>query len=391
MIFDCVEMTGGVCITPTGGISPCCCTSKNTASITNVSNINAAIKNDNLKRMIAQSNLGIPPLECNSCVEREQANFISRRIKYRTMFDGVVGDIFNDKIVHMDISLSNLCNQKCIMCNSAFSSRWVATDTKFLGDSRYVYRNPNRNQQSLIPGNWSLSYDQIDQIISLITEHTKFIEFKGGEPFYDKKLEYFIRAAIQKNKNIKFSVTTNGTVANPDILAYINSLNNITIAISLDDINDNYTKIRDYEFSKFVESFEFWVEHLSPSHRLHVNPTILKYNVDRMQILYEWIGTVAHKFNRRININFSQIVSSPQSLIAFMAGEEKLLNGIEQLHYIRTDPMQFASWSQYTSNIDYLIAFLENQVLFAKEFPVGKFHENIIKEDFLLKARDGLA
>lgn len=350
--FKCRAITKGLCVTATGKINPCCIIHEDVAIVSDNLNLSSVMVNDNWQRMIEQEKLGVAPAECSTCIHKESLGAISRRLK----LNGAARQRNDaDRFVEqLDISLSNLCNQKCIMCSGDFSSRWHP--------SMDAYRKAFPDKQFKLKSNWALTYEQIDQILEKVDERTGQIEIKGGEPTYDKKLEYFIQGAIKKNANIKFILVTNGTRFDADRIAFFNSVSNLTICVSIDAIGDTYSFIRGFDFDTFASSFDLIVKELSRKHMIMVNPTVMTYNVDCIQDLYEWISNVSIKYDRRIMISFSQVVTSVRFLMPDCTDPARVRAGIEQLRYIRSDPMKYAYWNNYSARIDFIIQYLEKSL-----------------------------
>jgi len=97
----------------------------------------------------------------------------------------------------------------------------------------------------------TLSFEQCDQIIEFIYEKSNKnninIWWFGGEPLlaFDK-LKYINDGLIKKGLIISSRITTNGSLITDDVINYSikNGINSFQITI--DDIGDNYNKIKNY-------------------------------------------------------------------------------------------------------------------------------------------------
>ena len=361
MTFHCELLRHAVCVTASGGISPCCATRKNTELLTQESNILNKIHNPLWSEMITAGDAGIAHENCMSCVKKEEMGAASRRTKLNPHVSKIKtthGIPDNScEILAMDISISNTCNQKCIMCSSQFSSAWLQADLANKKNPIYAKARGNIRYE-----NWSLTYEQIDQIVSLITPNTALIEIKGGEPLYDKKFDYLVREACLKNSNIKVMIATNGSHFTDHTLELLNSIKHLTVCVSIDAINDKYPMIRVFNFNKFQKSFETAVSNLNRQHTIIVNPTVMKYNLTEIRTLYEWVGNISKKYNREINLNFAQVVTNVQCMSASYGTKDEIYQSIDQFNYIRNDPLGFCNWSGYTTRIDSIIAFLTSSL-----------------------------
>ena len=104
--------------------------------------------------LLRQKMLDNEPIEnCQVCYDREKLNFVSLRQELNEFYN-------EDKKIELkglEVMLSNICNFKCVTCNSTYSSRW--------------------NNKEIVT-----SYDFVKKIK---TDHVEKIVFAGGEPFLD--------------------------------------------------------------------------------------------------------------------------------------------------------------------------------------------------------------
>ncbi len=131
----------------------------------------------------------------------------------------------NNFPVSIDFQISNKCNLQCIMC-SGENSGLVRKNI----ENKTPYDNP---------------YDEsfVKQLSPFIKK-LKEMSFTGGEPFIIDIYYKIWDEIIKENKEIKISVTTNGTVLNNKVKYYLEKLK-FNITISLDSINkENFESIR---------------------------------------------------------------------------------------------------------------------------------------------------
>ena len=360
----CTMLKHGLCVTAYGAVNPCCATFYDVEKITKETNIVDLVSDPNWQKLGTNEDNNIPNGFCYGCGYREEKyNYSTRRKRmnseYYNYYDRYLRNQNKKSFVHMDISFGNTCNQKCIMCNSNFSNKWLVDDIELLNiipkkDLVKLYRN------NLLLKNWSLTYDQIDQIISLIDEHTQTIEFKGGEPLYDKRFRYFVEKASDKNPKSKIIVTTNLTKLSDETLKFMNSIDNFLISVSIDSVGDTYKWIRDYDFAPVEENFKKLVSGLDRKHRIFLNHTAMKYNIDKISILYNWARDISKENNNRpIYFNFTQMVTSPTPLSPRFASKDSLLSGLAQLKSIKNNPEDFSFWSEFNNRIDILINYIQ--------------------------------
>lgn len=328
----CSAIHHGFCITAYGAINPCCATRGDLAKLSEVNSLqnfwynSKQLEDMRQKELTSDEWLDI----CKGCEYKATQGLKNRKDKFKNWYniDRTFTEDNKYDVVHMDISFGNSCNQQCVMCNSNFSSQWLEDDlysTKHLP----VIRNQNKLQLK----NWSISYDQLDQIVKLVSSKTKKIEIKGGEPLYDKRFEYFVYKVLEVNDNVMFNVNTNGTHFTMKSIEMLNNIKKIHIDVSFDGINKIYEWIRGSEWKKSEDNFKRYLENCK--HTCNINYTTSIYNLDHIKEFYEWLINVGTIYNKTIPINFVQVVTNPVAISPMFAKKDRILDAISQLDAIR--------------------------------------------------------
>jgi molybdenum cofactor biosynthesis enzyme MoaA len=379
----CSAVHHGLCITAYGAVNPCC-SSSDFVHINDIENIhdyfyNGKILNDARKVEYSDQWLN----ECFSCRTKGEKGIVSRKDKMQQWYP-YANESFTEKntyaIIHMDISFGNSCNQKCIMCNSRFSSQWLKDDIEMIENAPYI-RNWKTNY---IPKNWSISYEHLDQIVDLVTEHTQKIEIKGGEPLYDKRFSYFIEKVIEKNPNIKISTNTNGTHFNDKNIEMLNKIKNINIDVSFDGTGKVFEWIRNWSWDDAVENFHRCLKEVK--HHPNLNYTTMVYNVDHFEEFYNWAAKISHQYGKGITCNFTQVVTSPKFLSPEYASKERLRSGLSQIEKIIQDPEGICTHSKiFKPRLEVLHNFIK--LSYDKTFS-NDFYQNFEKtHDYMVNVK----
>jgi radical SAM protein with 4Fe4S-binding SPASM domain len=166
--------------------------------------------------------------ECNYCYAKEDVGSGSAR-KYHNQQWHVsnptaVIEKFNP--VYLDIRLNNICNLKCRMCSSYFSSAILAEENKLFDV---------KNKKSILtPQQRTIALDEILEYAC----YAEKIYFAGGEPLLCKEHYDILQQLIDcKNTNLKITYNTNFTTLqyqNFNVLELWKKFSNITIGASLD-------------------------------------------------------------------------------------------------------------------------------------------------------------
>ena len=374
----CILQKNGLCITSNGKANPCCF-SGDFLSISSDTNIASMFNSDQWNTM-AMGDWKEQDI-CKYCLyfESDKMSY-SRRHQANTMYNDLSNNdiIDTDKkkpIVFLDISFSNLCNQKCIMCNSKHSTRWLTDDLKF----NKTNSNLNKDRGILDDiKSQTLSDKQIDQLIDLIDERTHIITLKGGEPTMDSRMIDFISRANKKNPLARIQIITNGSIFNRDLVKSLNSIKNVTMMISIDGVGDTYSFIRDSDWNKTADSFEKYVRTLSSNHSILVLYTLSRYNLDSLKDTQNWLNLLRRKYNRVVNLSIT-VVTDPKCLQVRYAGEEKLTLAIKHMEEILTDPLvNHTDRSWVNSNKIFLQSCLNNLPTDEEQINADKLSDMLI-------------
>lgn len=169
---------------------------------------------------------------CNSCYKMDGYAQTSREHHNRIFahkFDEIVtktnsdGSLNDFNLSYFDIRFSNICNMKCRMCNSDYSSQWA----KEVG-------NP------IINGNDVFLKEVLDTIDTL-----ELAYFAGGEPLITDQHYVLLEELIRKNKDIPLIYSTNASTIkykNKNLLDLWKHFSSIELRVSM----DHYGKKAEY-------------------------------------------------------------------------------------------------------------------------------------------------
>lgn len=375
----CSAVHHGLCITAYGAVNPCCATTQDFSNLENTSNLVDYFYND--VELEKARKIEIETEEwleaCKGCEIKSKSGLVSRKDKFSNWYRFVNPKWTAEnkhEILHMDISFGNSCNQKCIMCNSNFSSQWLDDDLEMKETAPYI-----RNWNGLKLKNWSLTYEYLDQIALLVTDKTQKIEIKGGEPLYDKRFEYFVLKVLEVNENVMFNVNTNGTHFSMKNIEMLNKIKNINIDISFDGINKIYEWIRGTEWKKSEENFQTYLQHCK--HSCNLNYTTSMYNIDHFEIFYNWAADLSEKYKKAVPCLFTQVVMTPSFQQIMYADKKRIHQGLEQIERIKHDPRGTqSSTNLFRPRLEIIQKYLENQLSKTADINIfEKAHNHFVK------------
>lgn len=230
---------------------------------------------------------------CNQCWQLEQQGQQSRRQQENTFLDYKIDRdierIRNDCIEGKNTTLmyqvmtSNLCNQACVSCNSAFSSRWRDLEPRM----------------DIIP---KPLYEIHPERLTIDYAHAKKIALLGGEPMFDAKtfeiLERLIKAG---NTDCFVGFVTNGSIQlNTKQLEVLSKFSDLNICISIDGIESRFEYMRwpaKWEaLLKNIEQYRSVCEvsvsyTISSLNAIYYNETVAWFNSQNLKFTHNVVST----------------------------------------------------------------------------------------------------
>jgi radical SAM protein with 4Fe4S-binding SPASM domain len=184
--------------TPSGKVMPCCIAvdTKGTFGNTKTERLNEVINSQGMKELRVNMIKGERDSTCKQCHVVEDQGIHSFRQSMNQRYIKNIGESINNtkvdgtitnfKMRYFDIRFSNICNFKCVTCNSEYSTQWEQEDKKFRNSIKIV---PKNNHKELI-----------DDILTHI-DYIDLAYFAGGEPLITEEhyiiLEEFIKRGRQ--------------------------------------------------------------------------------------------------------------------------------------------------------------------------------------------------
>jgi len=207
---------------------------------------------------------GVPSSGCQRCYQTESKSIISARqrrnqqgaiynnkyfynsLEQSPAWPRISGQTSTFKPAFLHISLSNLCNLSCKMCEPALSSQLANTMKKI--------KLIDASTPTLV--DWTDDPERWDQFCNLVIDNPELIclHFMGGEPLIHKKFHKFIDLCIEKQcTNFHLTFVTNGTFYNPDLLKKLSYFKSATIEISLENLHSSNDYIRQGSSYKYIK------------------------------------------------------------------------------------------------------------------------------------------
>jgi len=217
---------------------------------------------------------------CNICWEKEDRGYSSLRQHSNQIYKDHVEDIKQNKKVehpfYIDLRLGNLCNLKCRMCISDWSSQ-IAGEILDNPNEDWI-DTPTQKVIELDDDTWKL----LDQWLP----HVKRVFMTGGEPTIIKRnLDYINKIiACGRSKDVELIFTTNATNINKQFIEVSEKFKSVSFNVSVDAIGSLANYIR---FPSNWQTIENNLKNIK--HGISFNTTIQWLNMTRLNEIFDYI------------------------------------------------------------------------------------------------------
>ena len=232
---------------------------------------------------------------CSPCHNREAKGITSKRIHRRSSGPALkmwnketFGSTTVSQIVHLDLAFNNICNFKCRMCNSAFSSRWKSDEEALKRNSFEVIDR----QSNIKRGEYNL-LEELRSIMPMLTS-LRGLEIVGGEPFLVPEFFEFIEELKARGiwSQVDFMVTTNGSLLSEENLRRIDGCRKVNINISIDGTEGLFEYMRSSgacSWNKVSENIDMCLDFIEKS-RAQNSDTFWRMNLNGAYQIYNMLN-----------------------------------------------------------------------------------------------------
>jgi MoaA/NifB/PqqE/SkfB family radical SAM enzyme len=179
-----------------------------------------------------------------------------------------VSDTSHDKLVSVEAQVGNLCNLKCLMCDETQSSVILQENIRL-----------GINQVDQKEFTWlETGYQNLEE---LINQDLKVLNFRGGEPLYNKKIKNFLEKFPKDRANkVLLHLITNATVWDNSWEEILSKFKLVRMMLSIDAVSDCY------EYIRFPASWENVNSNVQSIIKLPNVKPIVHCTVQNLNILY---------------------------------------------------------------------------------------------------------
>lgn len=230
---------------------------------------------------------GIKNEACSVCWKMEENGLQSFR-QCSDLYGGTEG------LFEFDITLSNLCNLACRMCNVGSSHQWGKdVDAMVKNGTHDAFQIASDRAAPVEKG---VIYDkESNEVIDWLMNNTHqitMLKASGGEPFYDRRvvkvLEKYVKDGTAKNTILKFH--TNATQFTPEIADMLNNFKEQGHTFSIDGTRKTYNYIRHHsDWGDLNDSLDCYLKRCKNIRHQYFNMVLSGINVLNAADYIEWI------------------------------------------------------------------------------------------------------
>ena len=359
-------------------IGPCCAYTKN-PQLNSFHQYWESAQLSNLKQNMLQDHRDSG---CTICWDKEDRGFPSLRNHSNEIYKEYVNEILNGKLIDqpvvLDLRLGNLCNLKCRMCTSEWSSQ-IADE--ILSNPELEWKNiPEQRVTEISNDGWEL----LDKWIGKVQR----VFMTGGEPTIIKKNLEYIEKIINtgRSKEIDLIFTTNATNVNKEFLKIAEKFKSVHFAVSIDGVNDLASYIRfPSNWNQIKQNLYTIGQH---NFGIGINTTIQWLNMTRLNEMFDFIEEYIESKPKQFAGVWFQLVQHPTYLDPIYAPDfmkEKAINDIEKFlksgKIFKEEKYKTLLHGGLEDNLKTTITFLKES--FGKQNNVDLFLKNMLQLDKL--------
>jgi molybdenum cofactor biosynthesis enzyme MoaA len=302
----CVAPWYGIFLDSDKRLSPCC---KFKGGLHHYKDIKNYFHSDELNRVRKDLLNGVKNESCAKCWKDEELGGDSLRlISNRTivketntrLMDQIEKPSLNN-LVSFDLTLGNLCNLKCVMCNPSRSSQLLAevnsnTNLRSLYNEKYQQKNYD----------WPKDIDFIKWCDRYLPQAIH-ISFTGGEPFIIPWIHSVVdRIPDEQKKRCVLHFTTNLTSINYKLFDCFSKFKQVWISISVEGIHDTY------EYLRYGHLWNNLSQNIQKVQQMQIENLILKINYVVQAPSYHSVIDMTNYFDERMLPIHPILLTSPK-------------------------------------------------------------------------------
>lgn len=266
--YFCIKAFGGIEIRANGQVAMCCDMANNHVPVDakllnlNTNSLEDIVHNTGWKQIRQNMLDNKPSKACEQCYVNEKIGIKSQRqnsnnrFLSEAFFHAYNSDSDSHRLIDIDMKIGNVCNQMCVICDSASSSMLYNEDIEIFG------------RGSVFPVKWWRDTSVWDQLVEQF-RNVKLINIYGGEPLLIKEVKEFLAKLVDRGiaPGIDINFATNGSIYDSEFFDILDNFKRRNILMSA----DGHKQV--FEYSRYPAKWDLFVEnmHLIQSRLKHTD------------------------------------------------------------------------------------------------------------------------
>ncbi len=274
---------------------------------------------------------------CSQCYDQERMSggTKSMRLEYLEKLGTDIPE--TPTITHVDLALSNVCNNRCRMCGPELSTNWYA-DAKALGQEYFEGQHSGIKNSVSVLSEYDLS-------------KLRFIKLIGGEPLMEQ--EKFIEILRKCDRsNLTILLTTNATkVPKPELFALLKECKKVRVSLSI----DGFGKMNDFlrkgsKWETVVNAIDwFWANFPD---NVYIHTVISIYTINNFWKLHQF---VKERYGEKLYLEYQMVDgvswmyprNLPQSAKDYVLEKVKNLGDKYVFEMVQAELANVGSWELF--------------------------------------------
>ena len=255
----CVLPWTGFELEPNGVVRNCVISKENIGNIhqNSIEDILQSKKNLEIKTQMLNKEF---PNNCKGCYFQEKDRATSfESISSRLYYAKEIGPFIDNSLLdnknnfnlkHVDLRWNNKCNQACVYCGPANSSKWATELSK-------TVKSDKENVK------------KVRQFVFKNIKTLKNVYLAGGEPLLINENKEFLKLLLEQNPNIHIRVNTNLSSTKTGVFQLLCKFKNVHWTVSVETIKEEYEYVR---YHGSWEDFKNNLKHIQTlNHKISFN------------------------------------------------------------------------------------------------------------------------
>lgn len=276
-------------VSQNGMVKPCCKFDYSVGDAT-VQSLNEIFHGQEMTAIRESFKQGKNHPGCRVCWQNDANDTTSLRshlqIKYQDIGDRHYID--HPEVYDFQVSPSAVCNFKCRICNSDWSSAIAAEEISFAEteEKKTYIKLRTKNDFDL---------DACKDLIAPIAKQIKFLKVTGGETLLLKGLNDWLDELRQngESRHIDLSINTNGSIWDTKLFDIARSFSSFEISLSIDDLDTRFEIQRGGEWAKVDRNVRELAAMNTSTFIVKVSPTVNLQNLLYLDRVVEYCDSLS--------------------------------------------------------------------------------------------------